>query len=291
MKKNLKAYLYIMPAALAFLIFVIGPFLYTFYLSFFDWNMISPDMKFVGIDNYVRVLTDPVFYKVLKNTLAYILILLFTTFLFPYILSYLLSLVIKKFKGFYRSAFFLPSVISMVIGSVLFTWILNPLSGPVAIILSKFGFGLPNWTRSEGWIILVISLITTWKAFGYNFIVLLGGIYGVDESAVEAARLEGAGNFRIFVDIVVPMSSATGVFVLITSIVQGLQYVFTPIKVISQGGPNYASANLIYQSYHEAFTLYRTGTSSAMSMITMIIFIVLLIIEFKIVERGVYYEN
>lgn len=291
MKKNLKAYLYIMPAALAFLIFVIGPFLYTLYLSFFDWNMISPDMKFVGIDNYVRVLTDPVFYKVLKNTLAYILILLFTTFLFPYILSYLLSLVIKKFKGFYRSAFFLPSVISMVIGSVLFTWILNPLSGPVAIILSKFGFGLPNWTRSEGWIILVISLITTWKAFGYNFIVLLGGIYGVDESAVEAARLEGAGNFRIFVDIVVPMSSATGVFVLITSIVQGLQYVFTPIKVISQGGPNYASANLIYQSYHEAFTLYRTGTSSAMSMITMIIFIVLLIIEFKIVERGVYYEN
>lgn len=291
MKKNLKAYLYILPAALAFLIFVIGPFLYTFYLSFFDWNMISPDMKFVGIDNYVRVLTDPVFYKVLKNTLAYILILLLTTFLFPYILSYLLSLVIKKFKGFYRSAFFLPSVISMVIGSVLFTWILNPLSGPVAIILSKFGFGLPHWTRSEGWIILVISLITTWKAFGYNFIVLLGGIYGVDESAVEAARLEGAGNFRIFVDIVVPMSSATGVFVLITSIVQGLQYVFTPIKVISQGGPNYASANLIYQSYHEAFTLYRTGTSSAMSMITMIIFIVLLIIEFKIVERGVYYEN
>lgn len=280
-----------MPAALAFLIFVIGPFLYTFYLSFFDWNMISPDMKFVGIDNYVRVLTDPVFYKVLKNTLAYIFILLLTTFLFPYILSYLLSLVIKKFKGFYRSAFFLPSVISMVIGSVLFTWILNPLSGPVAIILSKFGFGLPNWTRSEGWIILVISLITTWKAFGYNFIVLLGGIYGVDESVVEAARLEGAGNFRIFVDIVVPMSSATGVFVLITSIVQGLQYVFTPIKVISQGGPNYASANLIYQSYHEAFTLYRTGTSSAMSMITMIIFIVLLIIEFKIVERGVYYEN
>lgn len=291
MKKSLKAYLYIMPAALAFLIFVIGPFLYTFYLSFFDWNMISPDMKFVGIDNYVRVLTDPVFYKVLKNTLAYIFILLLTTFLFPYILSYLLSLVIKKFKGFYRSAFFLPSVISMVIGSVLFTWILNPLSGPVAIILSKFGFGLPNWTRSEGWIILVISLITTWKAFGYNFIVLLGGIYGVDESVVEAARLEGAGNFRIFVDIVVPMSSATGVFVLITSIVQGLQYVFTPIKVISQGGPNYASANLIYQSYHEAFTLYRTGTSSAMSMITMIIFVILLIIEFKIVERGVYYEN
>ena len=76
-----------------------------------------------------------------------------------------------------------------------------------------------------------------------------------------------------------------------TTIVQGLQYVFTPIKVITQGGPNYASSNLIYASYHEAFTLYRTGTSSAISILTMLLFIVLLLLEFKFVEKGVYYEN
>ena len=97
--------------------------------------------------------------------------------------------------------------------------------------------------------------------------------------------------WKIFKDIVVPMSSATGIYVFITTIVQGLQYVFTPIKVVTQGGPNYASSNLIYMSYHEAFTLYKTGTSSAVSVMTMALFILLLVLEFRFVEKGVYYEN
>ena len=108
---------------------------------------------------------------------------------------------------------------------------------------------------------------------------------------IEAARLENVPMWKIFKDIVVPMSSATGIYVFITTIVQGLQYVFTPIKVVTQGGPNYASSNLIYMSYHEAFTLYKTGTSSAVSVMTMALFIILLVLEFRFVEKGVYYEN
>ena len=87
------------------------------------------------------------------------------------------------------------------------------------------------------------------------------------------------------------MSSATGIYVLIMTIVQGLQYVYTPIKVITQGGPNYASSNAIYNAYQEAFVLYKIGTASAFAIITMILFIALLVLEFKFVERGVYYEN
>ncbi|WP_394264714.1 carbohydrate ABC transporter permease, partial [Anaerococcus octavius] len=136
-----------------------------------------------------------------------------------------------------------------------------------------------------------LSLIASWKSFGYNYIVLLGGILGIDESVIEAAKLEGIGNFKLFKDIVIPMSSATGIYVLITSIVQGLQFIFTPIKVVTQGGPNYASSNLIYQSYHEAFVYYRTGVSAALSMITMLIFAILLFLEYKYIEKGVYYEN
>ena len=253
--------------------------------------MLSPTKSFVGLKNYITIFKDPIIRKVLFNTLFYILILVVTTFAIPYVLSFVLSFVVKKYKGVYRSAFFLPSVISLVIGSVLFTWIMNPISGPVAILLNQLGITIPNWSKTEGWVILAISMITTWKAFGYNFIVLLGGIAGIDESIIEASRLDGANNFQIFFDVVLPMSSHTGVFVLISSIVQGLQFVFTPIKVITQGGPNYASSNLIYQSYHEAFVLYRTGISSAMSMVTMIIFVILLIVEFRVVERGVYYEN
>ena len=177
------------------------------------------------------------------NSLVYIIILLLINFIAPYVLSFILTIVIRKGKSFYRGAFFLPSVISLVIGSVLYTWILNPVSGPVAIILRNMGLTMPFWSKTEGWVILVLSIITSWKVFGYNFIVILGGIYGVDESVIEAARLEGASNFRIFMDIVVPMSAATGIYVFIITIVQGLQFVFTPIKVVTQGGPNYASSN------------------------------------------------
>ena len=121
--------------------------------------------------------------------------------------------------------------------------------------------------------------------------LLISDFEDINQEVIEAARLDNIPLWKIFRDMVVPMSSATGIYVFITTIVQGLQYVFTPIKVVTQGGPNYASSNLIYMSYHEAFTLYRTGTSSAVSVITMVLFIVLLLLEFRFVEKGVYYEN
>lgn len=289
--KKIKPYLFLLPAGISFLLFILGPFLYTFYLSFFDWNMIKPVKTFVGFQNYLTLFQDPLTWRIIKNTFVYILLLLVINFVAPYALSFLLTVVVKKGKSFYRGAFFLPSIISLVIGSVLYTWILNPVSGPCAILLRGVGMELPIWSKTEGWVIVVLSIITSWKVFGYNFIVILGGVGGVDEHMIEAARLEGAGSFRIFWDIVLPMSSATGIYVFIITIVQGLQYVFTPIKVITQGGPNYASSNLIYHSYHEAFTLYHTGISSALSMVTMLLFIVLLVLEFTFVERGIYYEN
>ncbi|MBR5509796.1 MAG: sugar ABC transporter permease [Lachnospiraceae bacterium] len=290
-KEDLFALLFILPSLTAFCFFMFWPLIRTVYLSFFDWNMIKPVKKFVGLQNYITLLQDDVTYKVLGNTILYILILLVVNFVLPYIVSFLLSFVIRKGKSFYKTAFFLPSVISLVVGSILYVWILNPVTGPVAMILRFFDMQLPIWSKSEGLVIWILSLITSWKVFGYNFIIVLGGVMGVSQEVIEAAKLDHIPNYKIFMQIVLPMSSSTGVYVLITTIVQGLQYVFTPIKVVTQGGPNYASSNLIYQSYHEAFTLYKTGEASAFSVMTMALFILLLVLEFKFVEKGVYYEN
>lgn len=284
-------YLFLIPSILAFAIFMFYPMAETVYLSFFDWNLVSPTKEFVGLDNYISFFTNPNTWKIMKNTLLYIAILLVFNLVMPYILSFVLSVIIKKGKGFYKAAFFLPSVISLVVGSILYTWILNPVSGPVAIICKYFGIAMPIWSKTEGWVIAVLCIITSWKAFGYNFIVILGGISGASQEVIEAARLDGVSMIKIFRDIIIPMSSATGIYVFIYTIVQGLQYVYTPIKVITQGGPNYASSNLIYMAYHEAFSLYRTGMSSATAVVTVVIFMILLILEFKFVEKGVYYEN
>ena len=291
-KKNaFLSYLFLLPSLIVFTFFMFIPLLRTLYLSFFDWNMIKPVKTFVGFDNYINVLNDPNITKIVGNTAIYIFILLIINFIAPYVLSFILSAVIKKGKGFYKSTFFLPSVISLVVGSILYIWILNPISGPVAIIAKFFGITLPIWSKTEGLVIVVLSIITSWKVFGYNFIIILAGVSGVSSEVIEAAKLDNVPTWKIFFDIVIPMSSATGIYVFIITIVQGLQYVFTPIKVITQGGPNYASSNLIYHSYHEAFSLYRTGMSSAISILTMLLFVILLILEFRFVEKGVYYEN
>lgn len=285
------AYAFIIPSLVIFAVFLIWPVFYTFYLSFLNWNMISPTKQFVGLNNYVSLFQDPITYKILINTFIYLAILLILNCLLPYILSFVLEYVITKGKNFYKKVIFIPSIVSLVVGSMLYVWILNPVSGPVAIIFKHLGIYLPIWSNTSGLVLVVLSLITSWKVFGYNFIVLLAGVSNIPAGVIEAAKMDNVPLYRIFLQIVLPMSSATGIYVFIMTIVQGLQYVFTPINVMTQGGPNYASSNLIYHSYQDAFVLYKTGESAALSTITLLLFVCLLWLEFKFVEKKVYYAG
>ena len=283
-------YALIAPTMFVFIAFMFYPLFYTVYLSLLDWNMVRPVKKFVGLSNYVAMFSDMNMHKIVGNTFLYIAILVLVNFVAPYIFSFILSVVIKKGKTFYKSSIFLPSVISLVVGSIIFAWILNPITGPVAQFLQSIGLEAPNWSRKSGLVIVVISLITSWKVFGYNLIVVMSGVAGVPIDVIESARLSGIPTWRIFLEIVVPMSSATGIYVLIIAIVQGLQSVFTPIKILTMGGPDFASSNLIFNVYFEGFQFFRTGVASAYAIVTMGLFVVLLFLEFKFVERSVYYE-
>lgn len=285
------AFLFVLPSLAVFILFMFYPLLYTLYLIFFKWNMVSPKMKFVALDNYVNLLTDPVTVTIAENTLLYIVILVLFNFLLPYVLAFVNTFLMKKGKYIYKTLLFSSSLIALVVGAILFQWIFNPVSGPVGAIADAVGVALPAWSKTPGLVILVISLVAVYKAFGYNFLILLSGMNSVPEELIEAAKLEKAPNSNIFTKIVVPLTSSTAVYILIMTIVQGLQYVFTPIKVLTQGGPNDASSNIIYQGYDYAFTFYETGMSAALAIITMLIFLVLLYLEFRFVEKGVYYEN
>ncbi len=286
-----RATLLLLPAIVFLGLFVFWPMIYTLYLSFFDWNMLAPKKNFVGLENYIAILTDANTYKVLKNTFLYIVILLILNLVVPYIFAFVLHLVIRKFKNLFKTGFFLPSFISLVVGSILATFILNPVSGPVAIVAHYIGLTIPNWTQTQGLVIVGISLIVTWKVFGYNFIMLYAAISGISSEVIEAAKLDNIPSWRILKDIVIPMSSSTGIYILIMTVVTGLQYVYTPVKVVTQGGPDSGSSNLIYQSYHQAFNVFSTGTSAAFSILTLLLFVLLLILQFWFVERGVHYEN
>ena len=290
-KMSWGATLLILPSIIFLGLFVLWPMIYTLYLSFFDWNMIAPKKNFVGLENYIAILTDFNTYKVLMNTFLYIVILLILNLVVPYIFAFVLHLVIRKSKDLFKTAFFLPSFISLVVGSILATFILNPVSGPVAILARYIGLTIPNWTQTQGLVIFGISLIVTWKVFGYNFIMLYAAISGISSEVIEAAKLDNIPSWRILKDLVIPMSSSTGIYILIMTIVTGLQYVYTPVKVVTQGGPDSGSSNLIYESYHQAFNVFSTGSSAAFSILTLLLFVLLLLLQFWFVERGVHYEN
>ncbi len=290
-KEKISLLLLLLPACLIFTVFIFWPILNTIYLSFFNWNMISKNKKFVFLENYISVLTEGIIYKSLGNTFLYIILLIFLNFILPYIVAYVLAHMISKLKNFYRVMIFFPSIISLVVGSLIFLWIFNPMVGPISKIYRIFGVESPFWLKTNGLVILLITLITAWKIFGYNLILLLAGVLEVPTELIESAKLDKLSNLQIFIYIVLPMTSSTSLYVLIITIVYGLQQVFVPINVLTQGGPNNGSTNLVYSIFQYAFTFFQTGRASALAVITTLFFFMLISLKIKILEKGVYYEN
>ena len=290
-KNSFQAALYLLPAGLLFLIFFYWPLLQNAYLSLFSWNMVSPNMKFVGAENFSVIFASPEMWKILLNTVLFVVIMLVLNFVLPYIYSFILGHVVTRWSSFYRSALFLPSTLSLAVASILFLWIYNPLAGPLQIILSWFSLESPRWFKEDYLVIFAICTIIGWKVFGYNMIVMLAAMVAVPKELIEAAKLENASNWTIFRKIILPMTSSTAIYVFTITVVFGLQYVLVPVNMLTQGGPDQGSSNLVYIIYQYAFTFFQIGRSAAYAVITMVCYLLFLFVKNKYLEKKVYYEN
>lgn len=290
-KNKWHAFLFLLPSIFFFAVFSYWPLLQNLYLSFFSWNMVSPTMQFVGIDNYTAVLGSEELIKILANTVVFVAIMLVLNFVLPYLFSFVLGHLIERGKGFYRSALFMPATLSLAVASILFLWIYNPLAGPLSIVLSWFDLESPRWFKENWLVIFAICTIIGWKVFGYNLIVMLAAMLAVPKEMIEAAKLENASNWQIFKQIIVPMTSSTAIYVFTITVVFGLQYVLVPVNMLTQGGPDQGSSNLVYIIYQYAFVFFQTGKSAAFAIITMVCYIAFLLFRTKYLEKKVYYEN
>lgn len=290
-KNKWHAFLFLLPSIFFFVVFSYWPLLQNLYLSFFSWNMVSPNMTFVGIENYTAVLGSEELIKILANTVVFVAIMLVLNFVLPYLFSFELGHLIERGKGFYRSTLFMPATLSLAVASILFLWIYNPLAGPLSIVLSWFDLESPRWFKENWLVIFAICTIIGWKVFGYNLIVMLAAMLAVPKEMIEAAKLENASNWQIFKQIIVPMTSSTAIYVFTITVVFGLQYVLVPVNMLTQGGPDQGSSNLVYIIYQYAFVFFQTGKSAAFAIITMICYIAFLLFRTKYLEKKVYYEN
>ena len=248
-------------------------------------------MKFVGAENFSVIFASPELWKILLNTVLFVVIMLVLNFVLPYIYSFILGHVVTRWSSFYRSALFLPSTLSLAVASILFLWIYNPLAGPLQIVLSWFSLESPRWFKEDYLVIFAICTIIGWKVFGYNMIVMLAAMVAVPKEMIEAAKLVNASNWTIFRKIILPMTSSTAIYVFTITVVFGLQYVLVPVNMLTQGGPDQGSSNLVYIIYQYAFTFFQTGRSAAYAVITMVCYLLFLFVKNKFLEKKVYYEN
>ncbi len=290
--RTLMPYVYILPALLPLLIFVYYPLLQSVHISLLEWNMVSPHPKWVGLANYTDLLTSDEFWTAFQNTGIYALILLIGLFAAPFLVAYAVTQVKEGQGAFYKGAIFTPTVVSLSVSSIVFLWLFNPVIGVLNHLLGTIGIAPINWLSDPAWAKWAVGLSVIWKAFGYNFIILLAGLLAVPQEMSESARVQGLkSSFGMLRKIIIPLTSGTLIYVFVTAIVVGIQYVFVPVEMLTNGGPNQATTNLVFLVYQYGFQFFRSGLASATAIITFAIFLLLIIVQALVMDRRAYYEN
>ena len=235
-------YGFILPAVGIFSIFYIFPFFYIFKLSLYEWNGISHAMRFVGLDNFIELMQDKIWWKSILNA-GYITLIALT---FQNILAFALALACDReirMKRFYRVVFFIPPVLSEIVVGQIWRWILNPEKqyGEYIGLLNYFFYkiGLTHWIHS--WLsdphtaLTAIAVVHCWKGFGWGFIMLLAGLQTIDQQLYEAAKVDGAGNWSVFKNVTLPMMVPVILVVMILTVLGSMQVFVLILSMVTQG--------------------------------------------------------
>lgn len=278
---------FIAPNFLLFAIFTFWPLVYNLFLSFNRWNLMAPNPTWIGLENYVSMVEDPLFWKVLGNTFY----LAVGTIIIRLILAMGLALLLnQKLAGrsVYRAIIFSPTFTTGAAIAIVWTWIMDPNVGLLRLPLNLVGLASPNWLVDVNWTIPALIIVSIWKGLGYDMVIFLAGLQGVPVELYEAARVDGAGRWALFRYITLPMISPITFFLVITSIISSLQ-IFDLVSVMTGGGPLNSSATIVYYIYQNAFKFFRIGYASALSLVLFLITLGITVFQTRLSKRWVHY--
>lgn len=287
-RENAVGFLFVLPALVPLVVFWIVPVLFSGALSFTSWDMMSPTIEFVGLDNFTSLLREKNFHKVLWNTLVFAVGSTVPTI----VLGMLIALAMngaRRAVGLYRTVIFAPYITPMVAVSVVWSWIFEPRVGILNFVLELFGLPGLEWTKSVDTAMLSVLIVTVWKGLGWTMIFYMEAIRKVPQSLLESAVIDGANGFQKFIRITVPLISPTTFFLVIMSTISSLQ-AYDQIQVLTQGGPAGATRTLLYYYYLEGFSNFNTGKASAVAIVLVIITVVLSALETLASKKLVHYN-
>lgn len=283
-QQNFAGVLFILPALLGTIVFIIIPIICSFGLSFAKWDLLNP-IQYVGLENYKVVLTEPVFVKIIINTFVYAI----ATSIFGVIIPLILACIINtKIKGadFFKTAYFLPFVTPMIVIGIIWEWIFDPNIG----CLNHFLHLHINWLYDTNFAMPALIIVSVWKLIGYNMILFLTGLSTINQELLEASKIDGANAYNTFKNITIPLLSPTIFFVTIITAITSFQ-VFDLIYVMTQGGPLDSTNVLVYAIYKNAFEYFNVGKASALAYVLFAIIFILTIIQWKLKSKLVYLEK
>lgn len=282
--QNFAGLIFILPALLGTLIFIVIPVIASFGLSFTSWDLLNP-IQFVGLDNYRLIFTEPLFFKILINTLVFAVATSFLGVIIPLVLAAILN---SKIRGaeFYKTAYFLPFITPMIVIGIVWQWIFDPNIGILNNVLHLH----IQWLYDTNWALPALIVVTVWKLIGYNMVIFLSGFASIPENLYEAAKIDGANPAQTFLRVTVPMLSPTIFFVIIITAISSFQ-VFDLIYLMTQGGPLDSTNVLVYAIYKNAFEFFNVGKASAIAYVLFFIILVLTLVQWNLRKKYVFGED
>ncbi len=285
-----QAYLYLLPAIVILGTFTFYPFIQAFWISFYRWKIRNPE--FIGWENYIRIFHDDLFWLSLWHTVYYVLGSVIPTMTLAMLIAVLLNSKIRG-RSFFRTAFFLPYVTNTVAASMVFLWIYDRDYGLLNYILHNlFHIRLIDWLNTPQFAMPAVILMGIWRFLGFDIVIFLAGLQGIDKTYYEAAEVDGATGWARFRYITLPLLSPTTFFVFIISII-GAFKVFQEIFILWSGpggGPLHAAMTVMVYFYNTAWGQWQLGRGAAVANILFVIIFIITLIQMRLSKRWVFYQ-
>ena len=278
-------YMFLLPAGIVLLIFFFIPFFQTIGLSFFNYShsIYSPD--FAGIKNYIEILHNPVFYKVMLNTIIYLVVAVPILAIFPLFLAVLIN---QKIRGItlYKILIYLPVIVSIVVAAIAFKW-LYAQDGILNYLMQVCHLPKIGWLTDPKYAIYSVIIVTIWKGIGYYMMIYLASLMSVPKELYEACDIDGANFWQKHLTVTVPHLMPTIALVTTISSISAMK-IFAEIYVMTKGGPLDSTKTIVYYIYEKAFENLDLGYASAMAVILLVIVMIFSLINIFCFERGKY---
>jgi cellobiose transport system permease protein len=285
LRQALPCYLAVAPFYLLFAIFGFFPLLFSLYLSFQRWDGIGP-MKFVGLNQFAYLITDTYFWQSIVNTLEIWILATIPMICISMVLACLLASPLVALPGFYRIAFFLPHVTSIVAVGIVFTTVFSNQFGLLNALLISLGLPHVAWLSTPWGMKVAIAAMILWRSLGYHAIIFMAGLQSIPIVLYEAARIDGASSRQIFSRITLPLLRPVILFTVITSTISGMQ-VFTEPQVLlgNTGGPGGGGMTMVLYLYQQAFVNYHFGYGAAIGWGLFVVIALFSLLNWILVQR------